>query len=64
MKPTPKDQFVQIVAATRKTVPGGQFTEPDREGLNRRARNLGLDPVVRDEVLAARPRHPITRGIE
>lgn len=63
-KPTPKDQFAQIVKAGRASVPGGQFNAADLEGMHRRADNLGLSPVVRDEVLVARPRHPVTRGIE
>lgn len=64
MNATPKDQFARIVASARRTVPGGEFNAADMTGLMRRAHNLGLDPVVRDEVLAERPRHSVTRGIE
>lgn len=64
MNATPKDQFAQIVATAQRTTPGGEFNSADIKGLRRRAQNLGLDPVVRDEVLAERPRHPVTRGVE
>jgi hypothetical protein len=61
---TAHSSFREIVADARRKVPGGHFTAADMQGLIRRARAMEIDREEAAEIILARPRHPITRGIE
>lgn len=66
---SPKTDFMRQVEAARRAVPGGQFNQEDLRGLSKRAVALGIEAATWKTIieltnLPARPRHPITRGIE
>lgn len=61
---TAQTRFRKIVDDARRKVPGGQFTAADMQGLIHRAKTMKIDREEAAAIILARPRHPITRGIE
>jgi hypothetical protein len=66
---SPKTEFLRLVTAARRAVPGGRLNKADLHGLSRRATAMGIEAATSQKIidmteLQARPRHPITRGIE
>lgn len=59
-----KSDFKRQVEAARRTVPGGRFIQDDIRGLSKRAKAMEIDRDEAAAIILARPRHPVTRGIE
>lgn len=57
---TAHDQLTALVADTRLAVPGGVLNAADLQGLNARAKALGVGRDEASAIILARPRHPAT----
>ncbi|MFE3839194.1 hypothetical protein [Pseudogemmobacter sonorensis] len=67
MKQDPKGAFSSILNDAARATPGGLLDPASARGMVRRAVNMGVPREQAEEMvalLAVRPRHQITRGIE